>query len=326
MNILSTSAPQVVIVVDADCRIGAGALDKLARTAFRTGRPVQACDLMVPPASSDADYRIPAFAWRVKNLMRPLGLRALGLPCQLMGTGMAFPWPVIRQAELASGHIVEDLKLGLELARAGYAPLFCPSVTITSEFPSTMASADSQRQRWEGGHLSMAAKVAVPLVFKAIAHCNRELLALALDMAVPPITFLALSAGGAFIVAGLAYIGGLSPVPLIISGATVGALFLTILLCWLNFGRDLLPIGALAALGPFLVKKIRLYLGILTGKRTIQWTRTDRPLGRIETEKTQNRQPTSERDGVVLDAPYPRRRRLDQRLRHRVSDERSKGS
>ena len=52
----------------------------------------------------------------MKNWVRPLGLSNLNLPCQLMGTGMAFPWELIRSANLASGSIVEDTKLGLELA------------------------------------------------------------------------------------------------------------------------------------------------------------------------------------------------------------------
>jgi len=207
---------------------------------------------------------------------------------------MAFPWQILRKAELATGHIVEDLKLGLELARAGHAPLFCPSATITSEFPPTMADAESQRERWEGGHLSMVAKVAVPLVVKAITHGNRELLVLALDMAVPPLTFLALSAAGAFMLACVAFIGGLSTVPLVIAGATVGALFLAILVCWLNFGRDLLPVGALAALGPFIVRKIHLYRGIFAGERTLQWTRTHRRRERIAGETAQTRPPASE--------------------------------
>ena len=33
-----------------------------------------------------------------------------------MGTGMAFQWEIIRSVKLASGHIVEDLEFGLELA------------------------------------------------------------------------------------------------------------------------------------------------------------------------------------------------------------------
>ena len=53
---------------------------------------MQILDLMTAPEDSPINYRVAEFAWRVNNWVRPLGLAALGLPCQLMGTGMAFPW------------------------------------------------------------------------------------------------------------------------------------------------------------------------------------------------------------------------------------------
>ena len=101
-----------------------------------TRRPVQALYLMTAPPGSAINHQVAEFAWRLKNHVRPLGLKALGLPCQLMGTGMAFPWGVIRSAELASGFIVEDLKLGLELAAGGHPPAFS-SAMVTSTFPSS---------------------------------------------------------------------------------------------------------------------------------------------------------------------------------------------
>jgi len=280
---LSISPPELVIIIDADCKVATGAIDQLARACVQTHRPVQALDLMIAPVGSAADYRVATFAWRVKNWVRPLGLKALGLPCQLMGTGMAFPWAAISKAELATGHIVEDLKLGLELARAGHAPLFCPLAIITSEFPSTAAGAQSQRQRWEGGHLNMAAKVAIPLILTAPAHRNRDLLVLALDMAVPPITFLAFSSAGTFMLAGLVLISGLSPVPFVISATNLAVFFITILLCWFKVGRDLLPLRALGDIGPFFLSKIRLYREILAGRTRSQWARADR--GASETER-----------------------------------------
>src|SRR5262249_18472589 len=108
---LSVDPPDVVIMVDADCRLGAGAIERLMASVLATGRPVQALYLMTVPERSAVNHRVAEFAWRAKNWIRPLGLHRLGLPCQLMGTGMAFPWAVIRTAELASGRIVEDLRL-----------------------------------------------------------------------------------------------------------------------------------------------------------------------------------------------------------------------
>jgi cellulose synthase/poly-beta-1,6-N-acetylglucosamine synthase-like glycosyltransferase len=69
---------------------------------------------------------ISALAFLVKNLVRPSGLKQLGFPSLLTGTGMAFPWSIIRSVSLASGNIVEDMHMSLDLAIAGHPTLFCP--------------------------------------------------------------------------------------------------------------------------------------------------------------------------------------------------------
>ncbi|MGO9682063.1 MAG: glycosyltransferase family 2 protein, partial [Beijerinckiaceae bacterium] len=85
---LGTDPPEIVIIIDADCRVAEGVFDRLAAACAATHRPVQALDLMTAPNGSPV-IKVAEFAWRVKNWVRPLGLRGLGLPCQLMGTGMA---------------------------------------------------------------------------------------------------------------------------------------------------------------------------------------------------------------------------------------------
>src|ERR1039458_8244765 len=100
---LSLDPPAIIIFIDADCRVEEGAIERLATTCMTTHRPVQALDLMTAPDESKINYRVAEFAWRVKNWVRPLGLNALNLPCQLMGTGMAFPWEIIRSANLSTG-------------------------------------------------------------------------------------------------------------------------------------------------------------------------------------------------------------------------------
>src|SRR5262249_12067737 len=150
---LGADPPDVVVVIDADCRLASGTIDRLVATCVTTGRPAQALDLMTAPDSSIINYQVAEFAWRVKNWVRPLGLSKLGFPCQLMGTGMAFPWTLIRSADLASGHIVEDFKLGLDLALVGSPSRFCPSALVTSQFPTSAQGAADQRRRWEHGSL-----------------------------------------------------------------------------------------------------------------------------------------------------------------------------
>src|SRR4051812_40886163 len=142
---LKSDPPEIVVIIDADCRVAERSLDRLAGACATSHRPVQALDLMIAPEAGQINHSVAEFAWRVKNWVRPLGLSALGLPCQLLGTGMAIPWNVIGAADLGTGWIVEDLKLGLDLASSGHPPLFCPSACVTSRFPVSAAGAETQR-------------------------------------------------------------------------------------------------------------------------------------------------------------------------------------
>lgn len=276
LNHLSIDPPTIVIIIDADCNVEGGAIDRLATTSETTHRPVQALDLMTAPDESPINYRVAEFAWRVKNWVRPLGLNALNLPCQLMGTGMAFPWEVIRSARLASGSLVEDLKLGLDLAQTGSPPLFCPNAVIKSHFPLSVEGADSQRNRWEGGHINMILTMGPHLIYKAIARGNLGLLALTLDLAVPPLSLLVMLLAGMSSVAGVAVLLGFSSAALTISATCIMALVVAIFLAWLKFGRDLLPPSAIFSVASYIFAKLPIYCRLLSGNAAPQWTRTDR--------------------------------------------------
>ena len=273
---LSLDPPAIVIIIDADCRISKGAIDQLAITCTKTHRPVQALDLMTAPDESPINYHVAEFAWRVKNWVRPLGLYSLNLPCQLMGTGMAFPWELIRSANLASGSIVEDLKLGLDLAQTGRPPLFCPSASVKSQFPLSVEGAKSQRGRWEEGHISTILTTVPRFICKAIAGRNWHLLALTLDLAVPPLSLLVVLVSAMCSIAGLAVFFGLSSAALIISASCLMALAFAIFLSWLKYGRDVLPPSAMFSVASYVIAKLPIYRHLLSGRAPSQWTRTDR--------------------------------------------------
>ena len=272
---LRADPPAVVIVIDADCRLVDGSLEKLATVSANANRPVQALNIMTAPPGSSVRYQISEFAWRMKNWVRPLGLKALGLPCQLMGTGMAFPWDIIRTADLASGHIVEDLKLGLELTAGGWPPLFCPSAVVTSEFPQSATGVASQRQRWEHGHIAMIS-MAPALVLRAIARRNWPLLVLTLDMAVPPLGLLGLLTIAVAASAALGAALGLSHLPFFFSCAGIASLAFSAGLAWLCFGRDALPPRSLFVLVPFVLGKLVLYGRLISRGPISEWIRTNR--------------------------------------------------
>ena len=196
---LRADPPDIVVIIDADCRVGADGISRLTRYCAETARPVQALYLMSSSGNGGVKMRIAEFAWRVKNLTRPLGLKNLGFPSQLMGTGMAFPWECISRAPLATGHIVEDLQLGIDLAIAGHAPRFLPDALFTSEFASSKQSFSAQRTRWEHGHLSLIFGAVPRLVIASIVSLDIDLLALALDLSVPPLALLTMLAGSFWI-------------------------------------------------------------------------------------------------------------------------------
>jgi cellulose synthase/poly-beta-1,6-N-acetylglucosamine synthase-like glycosyltransferase len=273
---LQDNLPQVVVVIDADCRLDTDAIDQLATICTSTGRPVQARYVMNALDGSGIGHRVAEFAWWVKNSLRPLGLAALGLPCQLMGSGMAFPRDVICSAKLATGHLAEDLHLGLQLASAGHPPFFCPTATVRSEFPFTAEAAAAQRLRWEQGHLRVLLTEAIPFVWIAAITGNWRLLALCLDAAVPPLTLLGFLILGTTLLGCLIAMTGGAIAPLIISLATLMSFGVCLFLAWITCGRELLPARALFSTVPYIAAKLAIYARIVTSGGATKWVRTDR--------------------------------------------------
>ena len=272
---LESDPPQIVVVVDADCMLRPDALDVLARRCADTVRPVQALYLMRAPASAGLKTRIAEFAWAVKNRGRALGLARLGLPCQLMGSGMAFPWQLIVGAQLASADLVEDLRLGLDFARERQAPVFCPEAVVTSEFPVNATGLQSQRTRWEHGHLAMMLRDGPRLLIDGIRTRNAGLVALTLDLCVPPLALLVLTALAFGTVGALAW--ALSGAALPWSLALPGPLLLAVavLAAWVRFGRLILSWRELAYAPVYALVKIPLYLKFVV-RRQVAWVRSER--------------------------------------------------
>ncbi|MFJ7005476.1 glycosyltransferase family 2 protein [Pseudomonas putida] len=272
---LADQPPEVVIVVDADCQVGEGAIDCLARRYHQVKRPVQALYLMRAPAGSGLKVQVAEFAWRVKNLVRPRGWARLGLPCQLMGAGMAFGWHDLALINLANGHLVEDVKLGLDLCQQGKPPVFCPEALVTSQFPASQQGMNSQRTRWEHGHLGLMLADAPKRALAAISQRNGSLLAMTLDLLVPPLALLVLALLGLNLVTWLAYWLSGHATPAWIALAALVMLGLAVVLAWARFCRELIPFSVLLYAPFYAARKIPLYLGFLI-KRQVEWVRSKR--------------------------------------------------
>lgn len=275
LNHLKDNPPDVVIFVDADCLLEPNSIQSLTEDAIAFKQPVQGLYLMETPIPPSPKDQISAFAFKVKNLVRPLGLYNLNQPCLLTGTGMAFSWDMINQVNLASGEIVEDMKLGLDLAIASNAPRFCPSAKITGRLPQKQEAATTQRTRWEHGHLQTAINYVPLLIKEAIKQKRLDLWILALDLAIPPLSlFVSLSIGFTLICLLLAIFGE-TVLPFLLSAIASSLIFISIAIAWSKFGREELSLIDLLKIPLYILWKIPLYFKFLR-KRESQWIRTER--------------------------------------------------
>ena len=272
---LATDPPDILIVLDADCEIHADGIHRLAQHCLEHARPVQALYLMRGSAPSNLRMRIAEFAWLFKNQVRPLGFARVGGPCQLMGTGMAFPWALIANVSLANSHLVEDMKLGVDLALRGTPPRFAPDVLVTSSFPTSQEAIESQRQRWEHGHLSMLGRTLPRLIATGIARADLAALALAADLLVPPLALLVLVMVLVSALSLAAYLGFGWSTPWAVSGIGWAFLCAVVLAAWYRHGRSVLSLSDLLSVPAYILWKIPLYIRFALN-RQIEWVRTKR--------------------------------------------------
>ncbi|MBE9174591.1 glycosyltransferase family 2 protein [Synechocystis salina LEGE 06155] len=267
--------PDIVILMDADCYGHAGCIEQLTNMAVQQQRPIQGCYVMATPAEPSIKDRLSAFAFLVKNWVRPLGLSQLGAPCLLTGTGMAFPWPILRDAPLASSNIVEDMQLGLDLAIAGHAPLFCPTARVTGLLPQAQDTATQQRTRWEHGHLQTFLSQTPRLLKAAIKQHRLDLLALVGELTIPPISFLVLLWLAYALISLLTWLAIADYRPLLLTAIAGAMLGMAILLAWAKAARELLPFTTLLMTPLYLLWKIPLYLKFFR-KPQANWNKTER--------------------------------------------------
>lgn len=270
-----TGAPDVVIFIDADCLVKPDSIDRLARATAQSRRPVQGAYLMNPPRSPSKTASLVAFAWTVRDFIRPLGWKRLGLPCQLSGSGMAFPWNVIQSADLANDHLVEDLKQGLDMALTGVFPLFCPEAVVTSDVGKDGEPCYAQRARWEHGAIATILQYLPRLVIGVLRTRSLRLLAVTLDLSVPPLALLTLTLGVYLGLVSAFAIMMQSRGPLIIGSIDFILMFSCILLAWWRHGRDILPLRWLALAPVYAVRKIPLYCRFLWDRQRV-WARGER--------------------------------------------------
>lgn len=273
---LSECPPEVVVILDSDCRTDRGSLAALIMQAHQQQHPTQAINLLQPDRTAGTMVQVSTFAFLLKNLVRQRGLQRLTGGVHLTGTGMALPWALFAKADLATASIVEDVRLGIELSRQGAAPQLVSAARVWSPHAAQTQTL-TQRSRWEGGFLSLAKALAPKLLVESLTSLSVRQALSALDLMIPPV---ALLIGMYIALLGmtglLALTGVTSLLPVLLIAGVLGLMAISIGLVWLTEGRDYLSGAALLRAPAYIFWKLPMYFSLLRGGAPKVWARTER--------------------------------------------------
>lgn len=273
-QVLAQDPPQVVIVLDADCRLAPDAAGILGASVMRSGRPAQALNLLDPVVGQSPIVGISNFAMMVKNLVRARGLQRIGGGAFLFGTGMAFPWPVFAELPLGTSEAVEDLAMSLHLARGSVAIQLVDTARVSSP-PASVSDSRGQRSRWEHGFLRVASRLALPMILQGSIRGSRLRTAIGLHLSVPPLALVMLiSLIGLAVAAAAAIFVGVY-LPLLILAVPFVTSSILLLVVWWREGRELLTLRELAFAPVYIAWKIPMYANFFV-RRQVGWNRTPR--------------------------------------------------
>lgn len=268
--------PSVVVILDADCQVDPDTVSQISSLAFQLNRPVQGLNLSTSPDSTSNLSTLSELGFRFKNLIRPLGLLRINMPCHLMGTGIAVPWAALADPQSLADDLAEDMQLGVDLAVAGYPTYFYPEVSVSSQLPQNQSGFMTQRTRWEQGHLQTSLKQIPVLISQSLRQRRLDLLMLALDLTIPPFSLLMLSWASVLLVTFLGWLAGASIWPFLVMLVTGALTGLTIFCSWLKHCRSRIPFTSLLFLPFYALRKIPIYFSFLSGRGVRQWVRTER--------------------------------------------------
>jgi cellulose synthase/poly-beta-1,6-N-acetylglucosamine synthase-like glycosyltransferase len=270
---LAADPPACVIVVDADTVPAPGALASVAARAIAAGRPVQSAYTIALSEGDASTARFSAAAFYVKNAVRQLGGARLGAPALLTGSGMAFPWDIFAKLPLATGHVAEDLMLGVRAALDGRPPLFDPGAVVLGSASNDRGTA-VQRRRWESGFFQVAGDHAGTLIGRGLLG-RPAMLWLGLHLLTPPLVpLLALDILAILVLAGVALLTGSGVVALGLMVALTALAMLLVVVSLLAHGQ-----GAMLQGWRDVPRYVLWKLGLSAAavfRRERRWIRTDR--------------------------------------------------
>ena len=265
----------VAVVVDADTEASGNLLHALA-SRFEAGASCVQVRYGVRNRDASWRTRLMAIGFAMFHDLRSLAREKMRVSCGLRGNGMAFRLDLLAKVPHDAYSIVEDVEYGISLGKLGHRVWYVDEACVLGEMVATEKESRSQRRRWEGGRRGLVRAYGGSLLGDAIRLRQLLLLDLAMDLLVPPLSYLALAAGaGTLASATLAALGIARWAAVIPWAASVGFILAYV-------GRGLVLSGAgfrglvdLIAAPAYVAWKVA--LALRHGKRSqSEWVRTAR--------------------------------------------------
>ncbi|MDP9018663.1 MAG: glycosyl transferase, partial [Candidatus Eremiobacteraeota bacterium] len=150
-----------------------------------------------------------------------------------------------------------------------------PQALVTSTFPTSNEGVESQRARWEHGHLGVAVSELPRLYVEAIAKRDVKLLGVALDLTVPPLALLVLLLTAVWCASLLCFFLTQSQLPLAFSSFVALFFYVSVFVSWARYGRRIISFRDLTRAALYVLWKIPLYVRFLVARQT-NWVRSKR--------------------------------------------------
>ncbi len=272
---LADGFADAVVVVDADTEVTSNLLHAFGLRLEAGAQAVQAHYGVLNP---NASWRtqLMAVSMALFHKVRSLGRERLGASCGLRGNGMCFTHAIIRQVPHDAFSIVEDLEYGIRLGQAGQRVHYAWEAEALGEMVSGEKASRSQRRRWEGGRAAMMRKFGPPLLGEGLRKGDKVLVDLAMDLLVPPLSWVVLAAGGLLVASGaLSLWQGHVAVSTYLAAFCVLSLVLYVFRGWWMSGMGLKGLLALARAPFYVAWKLWLLLSRPEEKKG-EWVRTTR--------------------------------------------------
>lgn len=264
---------EAVVVVDADSEVSPSLLSAIAAELAQGAQAVQAhYDVLNPDVSWRT--RLMTIAMGAFHTVRSRARERLGLSCGIRGNGWCVTHALLKQVPYRAYSLTEDIEYGIDVGVRGYRVHYAENAKVYGEMVSSASRAGSQRQRWEQGRFQLIRERTLPLLRLAIARPSRVCLDLALDLMVLPLSYVVLNVIALGVFSGLAAL--IDPRLLFglwLAGVCLLCLIIYFLRGWSLSGTGLRGFGALLCAPVFIVWKL---IVLVTGRRTTQWTRTER--------------------------------------------------